>query len=88
MDGGAWWAAVHRVTKSEIRLREFQVYSKVIQLYTYTYHFFRLFPLVGYYKILNKVLYNMFLLVIYFIHSTVCMLILDSNLSLYPIPLW
>ena len=29
MDGGAWWAAVHGVTKSHIRLRDF----------TFTFHF-------------------------------------------------
>ena len=29
MDGGAWWAAVHRVAKSQIRLSDF----------TFTFHF-------------------------------------------------
>ena len=29
MDGGAWWAAVHRVTKSQTRLSDF----------TFTFHF-------------------------------------------------
>ena len=29
MDGGAWWAAVHGITKSRIRLRDF----------TFTFHF-------------------------------------------------
>ena len=29
MDGGAWWAAVHGVTKSQTRLRDF----------TFTFHF-------------------------------------------------
>ena len=29
MDGGAWWAAVHGVTKSQIRLSDF----------TFTFHF-------------------------------------------------
>ena len=29
MDGGAWWAAVHGVTKSRTRLRDF----------TFTFHF-------------------------------------------------
>ena len=29
MDGGAWWAAVHRVAKSRTRLRDF----------TFTFHF-------------------------------------------------
>ena len=29
MDGGAWWAAVHGVTKSQIRLNDF----------TFTFHF-------------------------------------------------
>ena len=32
----------------------FQVYSKVIQLYTYIF-FFRFFSIIGYYKILNIV---------------------------------
>ena len=40
----------------------FQVHSKVIQclyIYIYIYKFFRLFSLVGYYKILNIVPYVM-----------------------------
>ena len=49
------------------------VYSKVIQLYTYSF-FFRFFSHTGYYRILSRVsvLYSRFLLVIYFINSSVC----------------
>ena len=37
-------------------LCSFQVYRKVIQYYTYTYVlFYRLFPTIDYYKILNIV---------------------------------
>ena len=32
MDGGAWWAAVHEVAKSRIRLSDF----------TFTFHFYAL----------------------------------------------
>ena len=32
MDGGAWWAGVHGVTKSQTRLRDF----------TFTFHFYAL----------------------------------------------
>ena len=33
----------------------FQVYSKVIQLYIYIFFFYRFFPIIGYYKILDIV---------------------------------
>ena len=38
MDGGAWWAAVHGVAKSQIRLSDF----------TFTFHFHTLNPLQYY----------------------------------------
>ena len=41
MDGGAWWATVHRVAKSQIRLSNFtfiHIYMHVcIYMHTYTH---------------------------------------------------
>ena len=58
----------------------FQVYSKVIQLHIYIYlFFFRFFPIISYYKILEfPVLYSRSLLFISFIHSRVYLLIPNS----------
>lgn len=54
---------------------QFQVYSKVSQLYTYTYPFvFRFFSHIEYFRILSRV-YSRSLLMTYFICSSVCMLI-------------
>ena len=58
----------------------FQVYSKVIQLYVYIF-FFRFFYIIGYYKILNLVpcaVYSRSLLIIYFICSSMYLLIPNS----------
>ena len=61
-------------------------YSTVIQLYTRMYifyifvFFFRLFSIVGYYKIFNivPILYSKSLLFIYFTYGSVYMLIPNS----------
>ena len=37
MDGGAWWAAVHGVTRSRTRLCNFQVDN--LSDFTFTFHF-------------------------------------------------
>ena len=60
-------------------LCQFQVYSKVIQLYLHIY-FFRFFFLIGYSKILVEfpVLYSRSLLIIYFVYSGVYMLTPNS----------
>ena len=55
----------------------FQVYSKVIQLYIHIY-FFRFFSLIGYYKILSIVPCAISLLFIYFIYSSVYLLVPHS----------
>ena len=51
-----------------------------IYKYTYIYSFFRFFSIIGYYKILNIVpwLYSRSLLFIYFIFSSVYLLIPNS----------
>ena len=57
----------------------FRGYTKVIQLYIYPF-FFRFFSHIGYYIILSRVLcaYSMSLLIVYFIYSSVYMLIPNS----------
>ena len=60
-------------------LCQFQVYSKVIQLYiyiyTYIHSFFRFFSHIGHYRALSRfrVLYSRSLLVMCFIYGTVYM---------------
>ena len=55
-------------------LRQFQVYSKVVQLHMYSFSF-RSFSRIGCCRILSRVsvLYSRLLLVIYFVYSGVCM---------------
>ena len=50
MDRGAWWATVHRVVKSRIRLKHLNTHT-----HTYIYFFFKLFSHLGYYSILSRV---------------------------------
>ena len=70
---------------SRVDLQYCKSLSKVIELYIYIYSFFfRFFTCMGYYRILSRVpytignTYSRSLLVIYFIYSSVCMLIPSS----------
>ena len=87
MDGEAWWATVHGVTKSWAQLSDF-TFTVDLQgcssprytekwlnyTHTHTHTIFRFFSLIGYYKMLSIVpcvLFSRSLLVIYFIYSSV-----------------
>ena len=50
MEGGAWWATVHRVAKSQTRLRHTHTHTHTQGLYKF---FFIFFSIISYYKILH-----------------------------------
>ena len=95
MDRGVWPATVHGTAKESdttqqlnnknsswfIPSCQFQVYSKVIQLYINICPlFFRFFAHIGYYRLLSRVpvLYSRSMLIIYFTYCSVFMLIPNS----------
>ena len=59
MDKGAWWATVHRVSKSQTRLRDSHPCIHIVDLqcciHAYAYSFFIIFSIMVYYRILNIV---------------------------------
>ena len=68
---------------------KFQVYNKVIHLYTHIL-FFIFFSIIGHYKVLTRfpVLYSWSLLFILWIVVCICLLIPNSWCISLPLPLW
>ena len=90
MDRGTWWPTVHGVAKKSNTTQLLNnnkmhvcvcvyVCVCVCKIYIYIFFFiFRFFSLLGYYRVYFPVLYSGSLLVVYFIYSSVYILILNS----------
>ena len=82
LDGGAWWATVHRSAKSHTRLKWLSTQAR-IHLF-----FHRSFSHTGYW-IESPLLYSRSLMISYFMYSGVCMWIPNLSFILSPtFPLW
>ena len=80
VDRGAWQAMVHGVAKKSdmTQLLNNKMYVCVyINIYIFIF-IFRFFSLLGYYPVYSPAMYSGSLLVVYFIYSSVYILILNS----------